>query len=344
MTGGLGYTGSPGYDGLMKRVQRGRVADLATFCEGLAELPLVAEPGRRYEYSFSTDVLGRVCEVVSGDQRGAQAGGVGVCVCGYLGPPEDPSADPKASATVADRSTEFKDILDGKAYDVLTMDVGFLNVGDAEYGVSPQDSLGSFVHSRCYPVALAIGAWWKDYARFCQMLLDGGVGPGRRRVLSEATVRLLWRDALAPYARADGRVPGWNEPGPGRRYWDHVGWSLLGAHVTFSDGPREDWAGALPARGRACSWAAAAAPIGASTRAAGSSRCLSRRASGAAGKGMRTARTDGHGPRGNDAAPFARAAADGSSVLLPHEYGRYGRPGIREEEVAVRIPLHDWAA
>merc|ERR1712032_1233497 len=77
----------------------------------------------------------------------------------------------------------------------------------------------------------------RDYSRFCQMLLDGGIGPGGRRILSEKTIRMLWQDSLAPYARGHKkRVLGWNNCG-GRRgfkYWDYVSWSALGAHVTFN--------------------------------------------------------------------------------------------------------------
>jgi CubicO group peptidase (beta-lactamase class C family) len=39
---------------------------LAEFTSRLAKLPLAYHPGRTWEYSVSTDVLGRVIEVVSG--------------------------------------------------------------------------------------------------------------------------------------------------------------------------------------------------------------------------------------------------------------------------------------
>ena len=43
-----------------------READLATCCEKWAELPLLFQPGREWNYSVATDVLGRVIEVASG--------------------------------------------------------------------------------------------------------------------------------------------------------------------------------------------------------------------------------------------------------------------------------------
>ena len=43
----------------------------ARFCEQLARLPLLAQPGSAWAYSHATDVLGRVIEVISGQSLGA---------------------------------------------------------------------------------------------------------------------------------------------------------------------------------------------------------------------------------------------------------------------------------
>ncbi len=43
----------------------------ARFCEQLARLPLIAQPGSAWAYSHATDVLGRVIEVISGQSLGA---------------------------------------------------------------------------------------------------------------------------------------------------------------------------------------------------------------------------------------------------------------------------------
>jgi CubicO group peptidase (beta-lactamase class C family) len=45
--------------------------DLKTFAERLAKLPLIAEPGTKWSYSISLDLMGRVIEVVSGMEFGA---------------------------------------------------------------------------------------------------------------------------------------------------------------------------------------------------------------------------------------------------------------------------------
>lgn len=45
--------------------------DLAGFSEGIAKLPLVFQPGTEWNYSVSTDILGRLVEVVSGQSLDA---------------------------------------------------------------------------------------------------------------------------------------------------------------------------------------------------------------------------------------------------------------------------------
>merc|ERR1712151_1141414 len=44
----------------------------------------------------------------------------------------------------------------------------------------------------------------EDYARFCQMLISEGVAASGRRVLQKRTVRKVWQDCLAPFARKNG--------------------------------------------------------------------------------------------------------------------------------------------
>lgn len=51
---------------LVKATERGEVKSLAQFVDALAAMPLRCLPGKRYGYSYSVDVLGRVIEVVSG--------------------------------------------------------------------------------------------------------------------------------------------------------------------------------------------------------------------------------------------------------------------------------------
>merc|ERR1712228_516735 len=50
----------------------------------------------------------------------------------------------------------------------------------------------------------------EDYARFCQMLLRGGLAANGRRVLHKKTVKMIWEDSLTPFSKS-GAVPGWTD-------------------------------------------------------------------------------------------------------------------------------------
>lgn len=54
------------YASVVEGVERGRLRSLAAFVDALAKIPLCFQPGERYEYGYSTDVLGRVMEVATG--------------------------------------------------------------------------------------------------------------------------------------------------------------------------------------------------------------------------------------------------------------------------------------
>ncbi|MCC5887727.1 MAG: beta-lactamase family protein [Gammaproteobacteria bacterium] len=60
-----GFT-NEGVDALYRQEQLFAAQDLAAFSRQLATLPLAFEPGTRWHYGVSTDVLGRLVEVVSG--------------------------------------------------------------------------------------------------------------------------------------------------------------------------------------------------------------------------------------------------------------------------------------
>ncbi len=73
---GLGYAPSPKpgrlprtaahgkYSELVTAAENGEVATIEQWCDALAEIPLLFQPGARHQYGYSHDVLGRVLEVV----------------------------------------------------------------------------------------------------------------------------------------------------------------------------------------------------------------------------------------------------------------------------------------
>lgn len=154
---------------------------LTEMVDRLATLPLVYHPGTAWRYSFSTDVLGRLVEVWSGEsldeffQRHI-FGPLGMTDTAFQVAPEkiDRFAAcytlPEIQGFVADSAS--------------ASEKGRLIVQDA-----PETS--KFAKP---PVLLSGGggltASTGDYLRFCQMLLNGGVLDGAR-ILSRKTVELM---------------------------------------------------------------------------------------------------------------------------------------------------------
>jgi CubicO group peptidase (beta-lactamase class C family) len=144
--------------------------DLASICDAWAALPLVFEPGTAFSYSVSTDVLGRLIEVLTGeplDQVLAER------VLGPLGMNE---------------TTFFCDPDD----DSLAM----------LYLPGPDGPLAAPDATRAYtrpPKVISGGGGLvstaADYERFCQMILRGGALDGTR-LLGPRTVDLMTTNHL----------------------------------------------------------------------------------------------------------------------------------------------------
>lgn len=141
----------------------------AEFVAKLGKIPLAYQPGSTWQYGFSTDVLGRVVEVVSGmalndfiEQR----------ICGRLGMSQT-SFDAVDAARAAEPQI------------------------DRETGKRPPMLREATVKPNWMSGGSGILSTAGDYARFCQMLLNGGA-LGRTRLLSPASVALMRADHLSP--------------------------------------------------------------------------------------------------------------------------------------------------
>ncbi len=147
---------------------------LETFVHKLAEQPLVFSPGTKWNYSFATDVCGRLVEVLSGqpldqffkarifDPLGMEDT--------FFRVPQDKA---HRLATCYERDPQTKEIRlqDKGASSVYLDDRAFLSGG------------GGLVSS--------LG----DYHRFCQMLLNGGVLDDQR-LLSPTTIEFMTQNHL----------------------------------------------------------------------------------------------------------------------------------------------------
>jgi CubicO group peptidase (beta-lactamase class C family) len=152
-----------------------RGMDLAGACDIWAGLPLLFQPGTEWNYSVSTDVLGRVVEVVSGQSLDEF---FAARIFGPLGM-TDTAFQADDTARLAALYTPGKD---GKA--------------------ARLDALGDAARKR--PTLLMGGAGLvataADYHRFTQLLLDRAGSPAGEldgtRLLSSRTVRYMMRNHL----------------------------------------------------------------------------------------------------------------------------------------------------
>jgi CubicO group peptidase (beta-lactamase class C family) len=149
----------------------------------LASLPLLFNPGDRWEYSLSTDVLGRLVEVVSGmplDQFFRERIFVPLGMKDtYFYPPEN-KLDRLAAVY-----TYYADKGLNRFPDTPIIEGPFSYSADYPYrGPKKLFSGGAGLVSTA-----------EDYARFCQMMLDGGK-VGNMQLLSRKSVDLMTHDQL----------------------------------------------------------------------------------------------------------------------------------------------------
>jgi CubicO group peptidase (beta-lactamase class C family) len=155
---------------------RDRTQTLEQLCAKLAALPLRHQPGTRWSYSYSTDVAGRVVEVISGKPlsaalREAVLDPLGMADTGFHVPA--PEVHRIAEPFPTDPQTgDPISLIDHKVEPVLQMGGGGL--------------------------ASAIG----DYYRFCRMLAAGGTVDGQR-IIGRATLAFMASNHLGPEIGVD---------------------------------------------------------------------------------------------------------------------------------------------
>lgn len=149
----------------------------------LAGLPLLFNPGEKWEYSLSVDVLGRLVEVVSGK-------------------PLDEFLRTRIFEPVGMKDTYFYPP-DNKVERLATAYTYYDGKGLNRFPDTPITE-GAFTYSADYPVrgpkklfsgGAGLVSTAADYARFCQMMLDGGK-VGNTRLLSRKSVELMTGDQL----------------------------------------------------------------------------------------------------------------------------------------------------
>jgi CubicO group peptidase (beta-lactamase class C family) len=145
----------------------------------VAGLPLICQPGAEWNYSRSTDILGRILEVVSGKSLGA------FLTERILAPLQMAETAFHTGAENAGRLAEAfsTDPWNGEKVQLFNM----LEKPAMESGG------GGLVSTTM------------DYARFCQMLLNGGALDGNR-IIGRKTLELMASNHLAANVRVQGTL------------------------------------------------------------------------------------------------------------------------------------------
>ena len=135
----------------------------------MAKVPLAFQPGTAWNYSVSTDMLGRVVEKASGKRL---ADFLDERLFKPLGMKDSGFWVPAAKMPRVAESLE-KDRFAGRPFPLIDVSAPPKNDSGGAGGVSTA----------------------ADYLRFCQMMMNGGILDGKR-VLSRTTVRLMTSDHL----------------------------------------------------------------------------------------------------------------------------------------------------
>jgi CubicO group peptidase (beta-lactamase class C family) len=198
----------------------------AEFVDRIAKLPLSYQPGTTWDYSHSTDVLGRLIEVVSGKslfafEKERILDPLGMADTSFY------VTDPAKQSRVAEPFEKDRRLGEGVVID------------DPRHAGKWESGGGGMVSTAM------------DYARFLQMMLNGGTLDGKR-ILGPKTVAYMTTDHLAGVA-----VPGpYYLPGPG--YGFGLGFAVRLKPVSHRSRGRQEsiigaaspapYSGSIPAR------------------------------------------------------------------------------------------------
>ncbi len=187
-TSGLSYPFNPGV--LPKAMEekdlifKGQQGPLADVVRELATLPLAFQPGTRWEYSVSTDVLGRVVEVVSGQPLDQFF--------------QDHIFDPlgmndTAFSIASDKLDRFASLytpLEGNA-----MALNSAKSGGETLRLVDSAAKTPFANTETFSGGGGLVGTIDDYMRFCEMIRQGGI-LDQQRLLSPLTVDFMRKNHL----------------------------------------------------------------------------------------------------------------------------------------------------
>ena len=182
-TAGIGYGGGPGKDqweaaGITGWYFADRKEPIQETIERLAALPFDAQPGERFVYGYNTDILGALIEVVSGQ-------------------PLDKFLAERILDPLQMKDTHF--YLPRGKKDRLATVYSSSSDGGLERAPNPGHMVGQGAYldgpRKSFSGGAGLLSTANDYARFLQMLLNGGSLDGAR-ILSPSSVSLMTVDHI----------------------------------------------------------------------------------------------------------------------------------------------------
>ncbi len=192
MTSGISYPNldtEPGkrmadiFDEIERDLKKGKPADTLEFCQRIAQVPLLCQPGEKWQYGASADVLGGVIQVASGKKFGEFLrdeifAPLGMKDTAFYVPKEKWDRFARLyrwNEKTGELDPDFENHLGMEGY---TEEVKF-------------ESGGAGLVSTI-----------EDYSKFAQMMLGGGTYQGTR-ILGRKTVDMMTKDHLNSFQKVD---------------------------------------------------------------------------------------------------------------------------------------------
>lgn len=187
MTSGLTYNRStPAYD--KARALTGGKMDTLTVAECIADDPLAFEPGERWLYSMSHDVLGAVIEVISGKKlRDYMRENIFI--------PLDMKETYFHNENVLDRVAQQYCYINSNQTDAVKLHSEADNSASGKL-VREDKSVHSVLGCEYDSGGGGITTSVSDYSKLCSALANGGIGMNGEKIISSGTIDLMRTNQL----------------------------------------------------------------------------------------------------------------------------------------------------